>query len=135
MQYFNKLVRPVKIQTTGKCTQQYYTATRPISYLSYSCFILSAFLSRREKRNRWRSVGQAANRSNRFFFFTEKNNQLSKYRVIFSWYSIRGLFVLYLVQLDNKFGEHEKSVRVTSETAKSNYYFSSAPRTSHGQMH
>ena len=69
------------------------------------------------------------------FFFTEKNNQLSKYRVVFSWYSIRGLFVLYLVQLDNKFGEHEKSVRVTSDTAKSNYYFSSAPRTSHGQMH
>ena len=57
VQYFNKLVRPVKIQTTGKCTQQYYTATRPISYLSYSCFILSAFLSRRVKRNRWRSVG------------------------------------------------------------------------------
>ena len=52
VQYFNKLVRPVKIQTTSKCTQQYYTATRPISYLSYSCFILSAFLSRREKRNR-----------------------------------------------------------------------------------
>ena len=52
VQYFNKLVRWVKIQTTGKCTQQYYTATRPISYLSYSCFILSAFLSRREKRNR-----------------------------------------------------------------------------------
>ena len=67
--------------------------------------------------------------------FYRKNNQLSKYRVIFSWYSSRGLFVLYLVQLDNKFGEHEKSVKVTRDAAESNCYFSSAPRTSHGQMH
>ena len=69
------------------------------------------------------------------FFLYRKNNQLSKYRVIFSWYSSRGLFVLYLVQLDNKFGEHEKSVKVTRDAAESNCYFSSAPRTSHGQMH
>ena len=88
-----------KSETKSKNTQWYYTPKRPISYLASNCSIVCAFLIRSEKRSCQRSVAHAAEQLNRFF--TTQNHQLFD----ISWYSysIRALFLRYLVQLDTLF--------------------------------
>ena len=88
-----------KSETKSKNTQWYHTPKRLISYLASNCSIVCAFLIRSEKRSCWRSVAHAAEQLNRFF--TTQNHQL--FDISWYLYSIRALFLRYLVQLDTLF--------------------------------
>ena len=61
-----------------------------------------SFLIKQEKQRGKRSVARAADWLNSFFF-TVQNNQLSRlpYNIAGYMYSVRTLFALYFVQLDN----------------------------------
>ena len=63
---------------SSKNTHRYYTPKRLVSNLLCKCFILCAFLIRREKLSRWRSIGHIADHLNRF-----QNKKLSNYGKIF----------------------------------------------------
>ena len=101
MPYFDEPAGRVKIQTTIRNTQRYYTPKRLISYLLSDCFSSAAsfcsFLMRREKQSGQRSVAPAADWLNRFFYRT-------KYPTAEITVHYRRLFVFYFVQLSNNKG-------------------------------